>query len=433
MIVIHYPAAFRALDLFVDQFNEKATKASARLRTGAVMCAKEIIRIYGISLLKANGYQIVQENNLPSLQTNNQQLAKLVKCSARSIQRYIVKLQKAGVITGKNFRGTNANFELWLNPAILQVGQKLNPAKCKQDVKDALERLKKLEENAVAGQSQKPNCPDTYTGNIYNNLVIGFDKSKIRLKSLVLPTAKANEPVDKIAGDISARYTGEIALKKIEKRTFFAQKSEGSAKIFEGTGEIASRVVQPVSVESLTSPTRDNSLSLYASLMWLTARNMLYKNTDLTESQISIAKDLIRKLYEPVAEDKLDHVHQHYIARLALVAKYVQKDPTKRFVPVPSWYFDTKNAKGFVGTKLWYRAELIRKREVEREMLVKRLIRKYHNNEKKEPSKRKPSLNLFRECENTIGKLGDPALSQYFYAAVLQPETYQQLSLNLTR
>ena len=110
MIVIHYPTAYKALDCFIDLFNEKAEKSTQRLRTGAVMTAKEIIRIYGISLLKANGYQEVNKEKLPSLQTNNKQLAKLVKCSSRTIQRHILKLRSAGIVTNKIFHCSNSNF-----------------------------------------------------------------------------------------------------------------------------------------------------------------------------------------------------------------------------------------------------------------------------------------------------------------------------------
>src|SRR4051812_9582070 len=109
MIVIHYPTAFKALDCYIDTYNECAENRKDKLRTGAVMTAKELIRIYGISLLKANGSKEIVAENLPTLQTNNMQLAKLVKCSSRTIQRHVLKLQSAGIITSKIFHGSNSN------------------------------------------------------------------------------------------------------------------------------------------------------------------------------------------------------------------------------------------------------------------------------------------------------------------------------------
>ena len=160
------------------------------------------------------------------------------------------------------------------------------------------------------------------------------------------------------------------------------------------------------------------------------ARNLLYKNVDLTDRQVLIAKKLIRKLYEPVSTPNLSNTHQHYVERISLVQKYVKKDPLNRYVPLPYIYFDTNNANGFVGTKKWHQADQIRKKEVERELTLSRIIRKYHNNEKKETVIKKPSLQLFRECENTIGKFNDPSLTERFHAAVLHHETYQEISYN---
>jgi hypothetical protein len=158
------------------------------------------------------------------------------------------------------------------------------------------------------------------------------------------------------------------------------------------------------------------------------ARNLLYKNVDLTDRQVLIAKKLIRKFYEPVSTANISNTHQHYVERISLVQKYVKKDPINRYVPLPYIYFDANNPKGFVGTKKWHEADQHRKKEVERELTLSRIIRKYHNNEKKETEIKKPPLQLFRECENIIGKFNDPSLTERFHAAVLHHETYQQIS-----
>lgn len=193
---------------------------------------------------------------------------------------------------------------------------------------------------------------------------------------------------------------------------------------------MGSRVGKSGRLNAEQEAARDHSLLLYTGLFWLTARNLLYKQKDLTHSQVLIAKKLIRKLYDPVPTHRLSQVHSHYIARIALVSKYIQRNPTKRYVQLPNRYFDTKNAAGFVGTKKWYLAELRRRRETERELVVTRTIRKYQQNETKDPVHRKPQLQLFRECENTVGKLNDPEMTQRFHAAVLHHETYRLLSRN---
>jgi hypothetical protein len=424
MIVIHYPTSFKALDHYIDQYNATVARKIDRLRTGAVMTAKELIRIYGISLLKANGCQEIQVNKLPTLQTNNMQLAKLVKCSSRSIQRHIIKLRKAKIIIEKIFHGSNSNYEVLINPIILLIKQKLAVDKTTQDLQQALIQAKENEAKSNVSNFQKTNCPDTYTCNTrnINNIIIGVCNSfKITnhspSKNLKWRSQSLTNEIDSgNVGGYSTGNTGEIA---------------SNSKIHENNlkeaGEIASRVDDPAKKIIPSDATRDNFLSMYVALLWLTTRNLLYKTVDLTNRQVLIAKNLIRKLYEPVVTEKLSNTHQHYIERIVLVSKYLKKDST-RFVPLPYRYFDTNNPSGFVGTKKWHKADQLRKREVERELTLSRLIRKYQNNEKKPDTQKKQPLKLFRECENILGKYNDPTLTERFHAAVLSYESYRQIT-----
>ncbi|MGE0566419.1 MAG: hypothetical protein AB7O73_00605 [Bacteroidia bacterium] len=385
------------------------------------MTAKEIIRIYGISLLKANGCKEIDKENLPSLQTNNQQLAKLVKCSSRTIQRHILKLQAAGIIINKIFHGSNSNYELLINPKVLLVKEKLPVENLKKRLREILSQSSQNSVKSSFLKTEKTNCPDTYTGNTgnkINNIIIAVDNPEKKRSSLSLTDSvvPGNNPGNS-SGD-----TGEIAQGFSEKQKKIREKKLKDA------GEIASRADQSDDRNIPPDPARDNSLNLYVSLLWMMARNLLYKNVDLTDRQVLIAKKLIQKLYDPVLTHNLSKVHQHYVERISLVVKFIRKNPEKRFVPLPYLYFDTNNPNGFVGTKKWHEADQKRKREVECELIVSRLIRKYQNNEKKEPAMKRPTLQLFRECENTIGKFNDAALLQRFHAAVLKHESFRSIS-----
>jgi hypothetical protein len=413
MIVIHYPTAFKALDGFIDLFNEKTEKSTQRLRTGAVMTAKEIIRIYGISLLKAGDVQEITKDNLPALQTNNQQLARLVKCSARTIQRHIARLRMAGIITHKTFRGSNANYELLINPEILLVKEKLTVEKARQLLDASLEKARQDELKTLDTGGSTSKCPHTYscnTSNKKNNRIIAVDNSKRSSQPLTSENFSSNA-----TGNMTGN-AGEIVQANFKKQIF--------EKNFEEAGEIVSRAAPSGHRDARPDAVRDNSLILYPTLLWTMARNLLYRNMDLTERQVSIAKQLIYKLYEPLATELLSKAHSQYVERIALVDKYIRKDPGKRFVTLPYLYFDTNNPNGFAGTKKWFYDDQKRKTAVQCELTVSRLIRSYLNNEKKEGGKRKPSLHLFRQYENTIGKFNNPALLQRFHAAVLSHDTY---------
>jgi hypothetical protein len=418
MLVIHYPTAFRALNSYVDAFNSKAEKNTKRLKAGAVSTAREIIRLYGISLLKANGVSEVDPNNLPSLKTNNNQLAGLVKCSSRSIQRHIVKLQQVGIIQDKVFHGSHSDYEVWVNPQILLVKSRLSVDKINKPLDKEPGHVKQNASESIIFSSRKTNSPHPYTGNKKNNILIDVETVD-KVPSLPFnPEKIGGVSAGNIAGD-----TGEIALKKIEEQKFC---EKNFTEKIEKTGEIASRADKSEDRSEVSDPARDNSLKLHVNLFWLMARNLLYKNTDLTENQVKIAKQLIRKFYEPSTEENISNYHSVYTERISLVYKYLQKD-SKRFIPLPYIYFDLNNPKGFVGTRTWYKKDQARKKEVEQELALSRMIRKYQNNEKQITAKRKPSLQLFRECESLLGKLGGKALSDRFCAAVIDHEVYRNI------
>lgn len=338
MIVIHYSIAFKALRKFIDQFNARQKSLSQQLRSGTVSTAQELIRIYGIALLTGD-HQEKAGHELPALRTNNQQLAKLVKCSARSIQRYILRLQEAGIITGKIFHGTRANYELFINPKILLINPRLPVENTDQPMKKRPERPL---QNALQAQDsihKATNWPLSYTSNTgkqNNNILIAVDKSKrLPLQKPFLMSQKA--------GNMTGN-AGEIVLKKNNKAP---EKNIPRAGL-------------PVGPDVEQDPAWVSLLVEYSGLLWDMARKLLYHNVALTQRQVDIARRLIYSYYESVPAEQLSEVHRQYVARIALVDKYLQKDP-RRFVTLPYLYFDRANSKGFAGTQKWYEASLIKK------------------------------------------------------------------------
>lgn len=229
MLLIHYPSCFKALDYFIDSYNALHSRRQERLQTGDVLTAKEIIRIYGLALLKANSCQPLQMEHLPSLQTNNKQLARLVKCSARTIQRHIVKLKLAGFITRKIFHGSNANYELLINPKLLLTKQSVDVHKGKTELKEAWRKVGQLSASEAVLSSEKTKCPHTYCsniGNTINNVVIGVNNPD--------KSAAGAFTVGNTDGNIDGN-TGEIACEKIgNKKTGAAPGPEKQGRLPRG-------------------------------------------------------------------------------------------------------------------------------------------------------------------------------------------------------
>lgn len=412
MPIIQYAKAFNALDNYVEYYNSTTTSLSAQIRQAMILTTREIIKVYSLSLLKANSIAPLDFQNLPPLRTNNVQLARRANASTRTIQRHISRLREANIIIAKNWRGSKADYELFINPDILLVTGK----KAVNSTKTAPKELLNLNtENQSFKKLQTPTCPHTDTSNngYINNIIIAVDKLKTDASSL--PLTKHNSSRN-ATGNTLTGYTGKTAPKKNN-----------------DAGETArnKRATKQTGAEiSETDVARSASLSLYINALWMLARNTLYKDHYLTQSQEKRAKELLRLWYDPVPEKMMSKVHQIYVERIAMVEKYIAKDSERRYVQLPHQYFDPKNPSGFTGTRKWYKKQKLRELEVQQKLILHAQIRRFLNNEKKDTSKQKPRLELYKACETRIGKLGNPELLQTFHAAVLNRNAHSYLQFN---
>ena len=413
MAIIQYSSAFRSLDNYVLQHNANTKDLSSHIRQAMILTAREIIKIYSLSLLKANSIQAVDFQNLPPLITNNVQLSKRARASTRTVQRHLKRLIEANVITKKIWHGSNSGYELFINPSILLIGgvKAVNSSK-----KEQPSQKTQTTNNQFFKNNRTTTCPHTDTSNngYINNIIIGVHNLKTKASSLPLTSGYASRNA---TGNTFTGYTGKIdPIKNSD-----AGEIERIKQATDQTGTEISDVDQA----------RSASLSLYVGSLWKLARNTIYKEHYLTQSQVKKAKELLFLWYNPVSDKKMAKVHQVYIDRIGLVQKYISKNPEKRYVQLPDKYFDPKNPSGFTGTRTWYYQQKKRELEVQMKLVLHAQTRRFLNNEKKETTKQKPRLALFRACENRLGKLGKPELVNAFHASVLNHSTHKFLQFNI--
>ncbi len=412
MAIIQYSTAFNALEGYVNQHNASTKDLSSHIRQAMILTTQEIIKIYSISLLKANSIAAIDLQNLPPLKTNNVQLAKRAKASTRTIQRHLKRLMEANIITKKIWHGSNSGYELFINPKILLIGGVKAVYKPQKELQS---EKSKSTDNQFFKNLRTTTCPHTDTSNngYINNIIIGVDKLKTKASSL--PLTNGYESRNATSNTFTG-YTGKI---------------DPTKKNDAGEIERKSRATDQTSAEiSEVDQARSASLSFYVKSLWKLARNTIYKEYYLTQSQEKTALKLLHLWYEPVSDKQLQNVHEVYVSRLGIVQKFIAKDPTKRYVQLPDKYFDPKNPSGFTGTRIWYQKQKKREYEVRLKLILQAQIRRFLNNEKKETAKQKPRLELFRSCETRISKLGQPELLNTFHASVLNHSAYKYLQLN---
>ncbi|QKX05338.1 hypothetical protein HN014_10560 [Aquimarina sp. TRL1] len=380
--------------------------------------AKEIVRVYGRALLKTNKQADISAENLPSLRANNIQLSKITKLSSRTIQRHIDRLQQAKIITRKVWHGSRSNYELWINPKILWINGLITP------------KSSKMEENPIKTQTtnnqyiKKDNltkCPHRDTRNSTgkkNNILIAVDKFK---NNSITALAKALSS-DRQPKRCSLGRTGFLDV------TSYTQLKDPVTQLKEAggiRGKASSDGLtfsKPEGIKNILSdwqtvPSRHTFLLEYAEKLWKLAREKLYNDTYLTQSQYNSAISLLYKWYSPVANQKLEKVHKIYCQRIEMVQKYIARDPEKRYVQLPSLYFDPDNPHGFTGTKPWYKKQKEYRKTLSLELILRNQIQKFKRNEQKDTAEGRPRITVYKECWQNISKLADPILLNRFEKA----------------
>ncbi len=395
---IDYGQSFLKLSAFIAHSNASKTFLAKQLRQPVIATAKELIRIYGLALLKARDTVLLSIENLLSLCSNNTQLSKLLVCSPGTIQHHISKLIETDVITHKKWHGSNNSYELWINSEVLFI----NGVKAIKKPQKGLQNQKTEQiENQIFKNTITSICHHTdtsYNSRNINNILIDAHKN---VSSLSLLSGRTGN---------TAGHTREKVSKKILTRKKVLKRDTRQAD---------------AQVLSQQSTSRSTFLKGFVDFFWELAKETLYKDEFLLEYQVQQAKELLLKWYTPVESSELERVDMIYRQRLELVKKFISKDLAKRFIPPPFLYFDPTNKNGFAGTRAWWKAHQRRKAQAKLKGITHAQIRLFLNNENKPTCKQKPRIELFRSCESRISKGNRPKLLHAFYSAVLTRDTNQ--------
>ncbi|WP_430409197.1 hypothetical protein [Kordia sp.] len=445
MNIIHFSTVFKVLDQFVKTHNSNSDTLSNHLRQPIVATAKEIIKIYSLSLQKAHKIQPLALDDIPPMETNSAQLAKMANVSERTIRRHIQRLLDTNVLTEKVYKGRKANYQLRFNSNILLI----NGLKAvKKQEYDEHKQKKEITDNQFFKTSLRTTCPQSESSNnsYINNVIIAVD-NKLKRSSLPLTSHyfSGNKTGNKFSRYVEKEGAKQIneplsqgtpgAKKNEPKDVEFSKKHPSNSYVLQNNfvekeGQSKEVRKQAKDTASMLETSCFSSLNLYVDSLWNLSKETIYKNTFLTEYQELRAKELLRDWYKPVAEPNLAKVHNIYVQRIELVRKYLVKDTENRYVQLPDRYFDVTNKHGFTGTKAWYETHIRAKQKTRLKLILHAQIRRFINNENKDTSKQIPRLQLFRDCEKRVGNLNTPELTNQFYASILNKTSFNYSQYN---
>lgn len=349
-------------------------------------------------------------SNVPPVSTNCQELCKAVnrgkRVSDRTVRNHIRELMKVGVILKKKFRGTKANFLLWINPVFLvEIGVEMPPPHQQQKA-----------------QNPSPEAQISTIFPLIEEVLVNLKETEIdNVDKLVLHEAPAD-------GE-RFNFREERGVPEKKKATGGAGAAPGPRTV----GEILSgQSVAQASLESGKSVTSDEARKLveefvfYAWPKLYTPQGVTFNEAQTREFKNAVWAGVYNRFPNDWPRAEVLRYHAQALERVKMAARYFDNNPGK-YPPLPyaefragSGYFDADNQYGFAKTMDWLienYAKKLKRKIGDRIKLARREWRRCLLGN--DPGKR-TMLQVYRYHEHRLSELGEHAL-QRFHATFRPP------------
>lgn len=424
---IDQTAALRRLHQQVQSLND-AMPVKTFIRTQKSGTAKTIIyrpkRVNGN--VKATGEHLIKAyikefyktidsigdaaftDGLPSLATNGTQIAAWRSFSDRTSRNHIATLRDAGIVSDYKFHGSEADFEVWINPEILFDCPQLTVEKSQISAITGL-ILDEIDKNFPHIVTVTHSNKEIEIDNVSNqHSDIQKAESKIELHGNNHGDTEQPEPVESQTDTLEAlpchsdNQQGGAGRRPQKRRT---ERTEAQKQaIFEG----------------------------FLQSFWLYAKQMLYASRSFQPWQEELALQTIRRsVYHwfevEMTEKQWDDYQKELYQRIEMVAWYYAKHPNK-YIPEPfaygkegAGYFDWENERGFRATEKWLRnnQQLYRTHYVRQ--VVSRAIRalqKHRCGTAPVKLQKLTYLEAYRTIERSLERFGDTTLERFRNLAI---------------
>lgn len=391
MQVINYTLSFKALRIFVDNFNKNEADIKRRLRTSHNTLLEVLIKVYSTELIKCQKRNF-DINNVP-VYTNNTKLAKILKCSERTIQRYLNRICDSKAITKKVFRGTKHDYELYLNPQIFIV----NNLASKQDA-------------AIIDFQIKKEIQKLQNQQITQNLSLSQSATDCRLIN-----DNSNTLLDKLNECGKLEQPTNPPSKFILKNSINSDMGDHVEKM----GDHVPGVVN-FNERKIAAP-EQSLIKDFIERLWAMCFIRFYSHlVFMAPSQVRFAKTFFA--HEFMFTEQKNYYKKFTELQTRIVQAETWANKNKFKIPLPDTYFSEKFKHSFHNTKVWF--------EVSKVNYVKYTDSKtkFDSNNKFQAFQKEylknPSLLIFNRTVKKISRLGQPELLKKFLETSTNPKIY---------
>ncbi|OZI08216.1 hypothetical protein BWI93_10135 [Siphonobacter sp. BAB-5385] len=353
------------------------------------------------------------EGGEPGLLTNRVELAKLWGCSERTAYAHLEKLREAGLIESRRFRGTRADFEIYLSTEIL-FGRKEGEKR----VESPVFQMPTAATPTQILQNLPLNNASINQGNIETEIIKGSGKVENR----------ATNQGNTLQGNNNQGNTErqQPPLKP-------ATTSQLIVTVTKGAGGTAAGSVdnsRPGKGQR-TAAQRQAIFEGYLTSFWIYAKQLLYSGRNFSKIEENqalqeIAQGVYRNFNVDFTEKEWDEYQTELFKRLELAAGYYQRhadryppDPYSKFRP-GTGYFCQENERGFRNTDNWLAANRTAYRTAyvtQRLSLAIRHLQQHPQGRAPKRLQAKTYLEAFRYLEDQMKKYGQNIHEKFLAAA----------------
>lgn len=359
------------------------------VRSNHMRLAEHLIRLYSQHIDKQKVFYL---DAMQPYRTNNGKLADILGVAKRSVVNHMNRLVEAGIISYKNFRGSYADYEIHLNPAIIDVqGSVDDAAKLNQELQDTVNA--EILELSTENDQNYPHIAQTLP--------------------LILEFYKINK---------------EIVTNAVNNYRYSSNDTRKAAVLSEKAKK------QPENGESLPDNlAKDQENLMLAKILFdLSKSKMFYRLKFISDSEEKLARTWFFKQLKK-SGDQNKRVFEELTLRIHLVHEFLTNKKNskyefqERFVPIPSVFFSETNKNGFVQTKAWL-LERINKLHWKQDAMQKaaKHLKLWHEYEKIGGFDHDSSSDYhqFQHMKKKLEKHGNKDLSNLFFTQISLQNNY---------
>lgn len=374
-----------------------------RLRAAHVGLVEKLLWLYSSHLNKEQAYGpgLQQGAPLPPLRTNNVQLAGLLACSERTVHNLIERLKRSGIVSSKVFRGSNSSYELHLALSVLHIEARGSApdnvaplfqagasqavflaAKMKSlphTVSSKEQDTKKLNKLDGAGFPQTGAEPGFAGIQHVGNLIGDVENPEKFVENQHPGSEQGTKPATQRTGYEHAG-TGPVTAPPVAAAP--PRRSLSGAEAPTPTQNEPAPTLPDTIEEVLAGlPAPDAaSIARHVAVMWTAAAHMLYPDRWLADTEADRARAALAEYLRWARPERYSAGADEVLERIALVRRWLERgqaEGKKRWVPLPSGYFDIRNPAGFAATKPWFKKHIAAKADIKSKELLTKALKQY--------------------------------------------------------